>query len=163
GGADLLLVAGLEGAPAGEVAGAGALGQDPVDHDRVRVEAEQVQVGEGPPRLGQDHLLGVDDQPDGGDGRVAEQGLHLLDLAEELLDLVEGILAGRLQPAGDQPGGRPGQADDASLDGKDAIEPPADDVGVAQEPQRLAGGGAINDQDVEAALAGVPEDLQQAE
>src|SRR5262249_48707304 len=39
----------------------------------------------------------------------------------------------------------------------------ADEVGIAEEPERLAGGRAIDDQDIEAALARVPEDLQQAE
>src|SRR5262249_61585107 len=101
-------------------------------------------------------------RPTGGGGRAAGRALPLPARAEGLPARVEGTLAGRPQPAGDQPGDRPSQADHAPVEGKDAVEPPADDVGVAQEPQRLTGGGAIDDQDVEPALAGVPEDLQQA-
>ena len=107
------------------------------------------------------HPVGVHHQPDRGVLAVAEDLVHRDHLAHQPLDLGEHVLARHLDV--DHPRDRLRGADQAALPREHLLQPPVGDVGEAEQPQRLAGRGAVDDHRVELAGVVVALDLQQAE
>ena len=92
---------------------------------------------------------------------VAEDRVHRDQVAGQPLDLVEDLRARQRQVEGAGQG--PRRADHPALPGEDLLDPPLGDVGEAEQPQRLPGRGAVDDQGVEAPALGVALDLKQRE
>ena len=148
-GLDELELLALDLPPGAEVAALDLLGEDAVDHHGVGQVAVQRQVGEGPHRLRDDHAVGRHHEPDRHRGAVAEDLVHRDQVLDQALDLAEHLLVGQ-RDVEERARERPRGGQQRALAAEDLVEPPARDVGEREQPQRLAGGRAVDDHDVPA-------------
>ena len=138
---------------------AAALREDPVgDHpvDAVAVERQRRQRSA---RLGDDHGLRRQHQPDGG-VLLGQDLLDLLEVGVQALDGVEHRLLGHRHP------GRPAEhrsqrLHHPALHAEDASHVPAERLGQRQQPQRLGRRRAVDDHDVPLAADHVVAQLEE--
>ena len=138
------------------------VGEDPVDDHGVGQVAVEVEVGEGALGLLDHHPVGVHHQPD----RGARRGRGGSRSSSIRLRTSRWTSANTSSPGSGTSSSvlASGRAalDQAPLPGEDLLEPPAGDVGEAQQAQGLAGRRAVDDHDVELARLVVALYLQQA-
>ena len=118
-----------------------------VAYHEVGSVAVQVQVGERALALLDYHLFGIEDEPDRAGAGVGEDLPHAVELLDQVLERLEHLVLGEREvrnPLQDRPGDAGGRA----LDGEDAVQPPARDVGEAEEAQRFARRRAVHDDDI---------------
>ena len=102
----------------------GTCWQDAVrDHQVARV-AEQVEVGERPPRLGDGQLVEGERDPDRGLIRIAQESMNVGQPVEQPLGRGEDLVT-RDRDAEDPLEHRPAQPADPPADRRDALDPPA--------------------------------------
>ena len=113
-------------------------------------------------RLGDDHALGVDHQPSGGDLWVGEQVPDPIQPGVEPLGGAEDLVAGHREVA--HPGDhRPHDLVEAAAQGEDPVHVPGQDLGEREEPDGLRRRSAVHHHDVPAAVIGERLDLGEAE
>ena len=133
-------------APAGEVVA--HLGREyPIDYHRVGQVAIQVQVGERAHGLADDQLLRIHDQADRAVLAVPQDLVHGDQVDREPAYVREHSGTGNrdVQQRADK---RPGRGQDLPLLGKDFLDPPARYIREGEQPQRLAGGCAVDNDDL---------------
>ena len=139
-------------APAVEVR-ADLRGEDAVHDDRVDREAVEVEVGERPPRLVDREALGRHDETDGHALGVAQHVAHRQHAADDAGHVGDRVVVGQ-RDVEHRTGERPRRVERAALvRGDDPVQPPARDVREREQPQGLAGGRAVDDDDVESSLS----------
>lgn len=107
---------------------------------------------EGPLRLPQHHALGIGDQAHAGGLRILQQAVHAGQLAEEILNVGE-IIVAREFDGGDAIGERTHGLQKAAMEREDVLHVPVERGRHADEAHRLGGGRAVQHDDVIAFLA----------
>ena len=133
--------------PGREVGPLDLLGENPVDHDRIGPVAVEGEQSEGPPRLVDHHPVRVHDEPDRGPLPVLENCVHLDELLDDLLDLLDHLGVGKGDVEGS--GQRGGGAEQVPVPGKDFLHPPFGDLGESEQLDRLGRRGAVDHQHIE--------------
>ena len=131
-----------------------AVGQEPVHDHGVHREAVEAEVHEGALRLLDDDLLRVRHEPHGRRLRVLEERVDAFELLRERLHVVE-VPVRRERQVGHLPGDGPRDLEDRALEPEELLHVPLERRRKRDEPQRLPGGRAVEDEDVESLLARV--------
>ena len=124
----------------------GGVGEDPVDDHRVDDEAVEAEGGPGAPGLGDDHALGGQHEPHGGEV-AGQQPLHLAQVPVPARHHLE-HLRGRQRHAGRGGRSRAQRPDEPALGRQQAVEVPGERLGQGEQAQRLGGGRAVDDDEV---------------
>ena len=120
-----------------------AVGDDEVD--AVAVERER---GERAPRLGGHHRLRREHEPHRRDRRIAEQLPHAGELVVEAQQRLEQVVGRDHLAAAEQRRDRTDALGDAPMRRKHLLQVPAERLGQREQPQRLGGRRAVDDQRV---------------
>ncbi|MCO5546649.1 hypothetical protein L7F22_000083 [Adiantum nelumboides] len=131
-------------------------GHHPVRHQRVHPQLVQGQRGQRAAGLGGHHPLRGQHQPDRGAGTVGEQAAQPAQLLGQHTERVDGAVPARAVGLGP---GEPGDqaAHRAAVRGEQPLQVARQRLGQGEQPQRLRGRAAVDDDDV--VLAGVGQAL----